>query len=322
MSNRWFFEPRRRFAAALAIVAALLTAAVANAQIALPGSVAPEPEGSVAQGVVGHAARARSGRGSGAFVRKKPRPKAPRAIGGGDAEDRAARGPAIAPKAVTDDAIIGKTLYLDGARSVAEFQGVIGDTRISRLTLIGDRISRSGETCRVEVSAPLKLTPSDGDAGLRRYKVDFPACPFSFDVLDGAILVTNEGGACLIKAADCRVDPNGLWGEKDFDEKRGKQMLNTRARVEKTVRADFRLLYTQNKKDKPLRKLLVREQAGFSSRREEICRNYAQEADYGYCALRVTEARALILGTEVAEGVKRPPDLPLEEEPRKKVRRR
>ena len=168
-------------------------------------------------------------------------------------------------------------------------------------------MSRSGDSCRVDVSeTPLKLTPREGDAGLRRYRVEFPACPFSFDVLDGAILVSNEGGACEIKAADCRVDPTGLWGEKDFDEKRGKQMLDTRARVEKTVRADFRELYVKNKKDKPLRKLLVREQAGFSSRREEICRNYLQEADYGYCALRVTEARALTLGTQLAEGVKRP----------------
>ncbi len=181
--------------------------------------------------------------------------------------------------------------------------------RLSRLTLTGDRLSRSGDSCRVDVSeTPLKLTPRESDAGLRRYRVDFPACPFSFDVLDGAILVSNDGGACEIKEADCRVDPTGLWGEKDFDKKRGKQMLNTRARVEKTVRADFRALYDKNKKDKPLRKLLVREQAGFSSRREEICRAYLQEADFGYCALRVTEARALTLGTQLAKEFKKTPE--------------
>ncbi|MGC1862685.1 MAG: hypothetical protein WA733_16630, partial [Methylocystis sp.] len=242
----------------------------------------------------------------------------------GDAEEQAAAGPAIAPKSPTDDAIVGKPLYQDGERSIVEFQRIGGETRLSRLTLTGDRMSRSGDSCRVDVSeTPLKLTPREGDAGLRRYRVEFPACPFSFDVLDGAILVSNEGGACEIKAADCRVDPTGLWGEKDFDEKRGKQMLNTRARVEKTVRADFRELYVKNKKDKPLRKLLVREQAGFSSRREEICRNYLQEADYGYCALRVTEARALTLGTQLAEGIKRPPGLKDDDEaPRKKGRKK
>jgi hypothetical protein len=309
MSNRWFPEPCRRRAAVFACLAALLTGQgpIARAQISLPGAVAPEPEGAVAEGVTHPAA--------------KPARKRARA---GDAEEQAAAGPAIAPKPPTDDAIVGKPLYQDGERSIVEFQRVGGETRLSRLTLTGDRMSRSGDSCRVDVSeTPLKLTPREGDSGLRRYRVEVPACPFSFDVLDGAILVSNEGGACEIKAADCRVDPTGLWGEKDFDEKRGKQMLGTRARVEKTVRADFRELYVKNKKDKPLRKLLVREQAGFSSRREEICRNYVQEADYGYCALRVTEARALTLGTQLAEGIKRPPGLNDDDEaPRKKGRKK
>ena len=312
MSNRWFPEPCRRRAAVFACLAALLTGQgpIARAQISLPGAVAPEAEGAVAEGV-------RHPPGGAA----KPAHK--RARVAGDAEERAAAGPAIAPIPPTDDAIVGKPLYQDGERSIVEFQRVGGETRLSRLTLTGDRMSRSGDNCRVDVSeTPLKLTPREGDAGLRRYRVEFPACPFSFDVLDGAILVSNEGGACEIKAADCRIDPTGLWGEKDFDEKRGKQMLGTRARVEKTVRADFRELYVKNKKDKPLRKLLVREQAGFSSHREEICRNYLQEADYGYCALRVTEARALTLGTQLAEGVKRPADMPAEEAPRKKGRKK
>jgi hypothetical protein len=315
MSNRWFPEPSWRRAAVFACLAALLTSRspIARAQISLPGAVAPETEGAVAQGVARHPSAARPAR---------PAHKRPRVVRG-DKGDEAAAGPAIAPKAPTDDAIVGKALYQDGERSIVEFQSLGGETRLSRLTFTGDRMSRSGDSCRVDVSqTPLKLTPREGDAGLRRYQVEFPACPFSFDVLDGAILVSNEGGACEIKAADCRVDPTGLWGEKDFDEKRAKQMLNTRARVEKTVRADFRLLYTKNKKDKPLRKLLVREQAGFSSHREEICRNYLQEADFGYCALRVTEARALTLGTQLAEGVKRPADLPAEEAPRKKGRKK
>jgi hypothetical protein len=310
MSNRWFPKPCRRRAAVLACCAALLTggAPFARAQIALPGAVAPEPEGAVAEGVNRPA-------GGGKPAHKRS---------GGEGGDEGASGPAIAPKPPSDDAIVGKPLYQDGSRSVVEFQNAGGETRLSKLTLTGDRMSRSGDSCRVEVTeTPLKVTRRVGDAGLRRYQIDFPACPFSFDVLDGAILVANEGGACEIKAADCRIDPNGLWGEKDFDEKRGKQMLNTRARVEKTVRADFRLLYDKNKKDKPLRKLLVREQAGFSSRREEICRNYIQEADYGYCALRVTEARALTLGTQLAEGVKRPAGLKDDDEaPRKKGRKR
>ncbi len=309
MSNRWFPEPCRRRAAVFACLAALLTGQgpIARAQISLPGAVAPEAEGAVAEGVKHPASKS---------AHKRAR--------AGDAEEQAAAGPAIAPKAPSDDAIVGKPLYQDGERSIVEFQRVGGETRLSRLTLTGDRMSRSGDSCRVDVSeTPLKLTPREGDAGLRRYRVDFPACPFSFDVLDGAILVSNEGGACEIKAADCRVDPTGLWGEKDFDEKRGKQMLGTRARVEKTVRADFRELYVKNKKDKPLRKLLVREQAGFSSRREEICRNYAARGGLRLLrAARDRGARADARHATRGGNSSARADMPAEEAPRKKGRKK
>jgi hypothetical protein len=273
------------------------------AQLALPGAMAPAPAGTVA---------------SPAQQLKK---KTPRPAGEGGDE---ARGPAIAPKLPSEDTIVGKPLYLDGARSSIVFEHSGAELRVAKLSLAGDRLSRSGEDCRIEVAgSPLKLSPRDSDAGLHRYQVEFPACPFTFDVLDGAILAANEGKACELKEADCHTDPAGLWGmgATEFDPKHSKDMLGTRARVEKTVRSDFRVLYDRNKADKALRKLLVREQAGFSSRREEICRNYAQESDYGYCALRVTEARALALGAQLAHGVKRPPGLEPaaeEEKPRKK----
>jgi hypothetical protein len=156
----------------------------------------------------------------------------------------------------------------------------------------------------------MRLIGRDNPSGLHRYQLDFPACAFTFDALDGAILATNGGKACELKQADCRADPAGLWGksENDFDPKHAKEMLGQRSRVEKTVRADFRSLYDRHKKDLTLRKYLVHEQAGFSSWREEVCRSYAHEADYGYCALRLTEARALALGTQLAKGVTLPPN--------------
>jgi hypothetical protein len=292
MSNRWFLRPIWRCAAICALLAAATPPDAAKAQLALPGAVAPSTEGSVAEGVT-------------SLGPKKKR------IGG---EDGVA-GPAIAPKPPGEDSIAGKPLYLDGVRSVAEFQRSGGETRLSRLTLVGDRISRSGETCRVEATEDsLKLTARESQDGLRRYQVQYSACPFSFEVLEGAVLVTKESGACAMIEADCRVDPNGLWGmgESEFDPKTAKDMLSRRARVEKTLRADFRALYEKVNKDKALRRILLEEQAGFSARREEICRNYAQEADFGYCALRVTEAHALKLGTELAKGVKRPADLAAE----------
>jgi len=220
----------------------------------LPGAVAPTPEGTVAS----------------------PQAKK-RSVGG---EMGAAAGPAIMPKAPSEDAIAG------------------------------DDLRRSGEACRVEVAGtPLKLSARDSDNGLRRYQIAFPACAFTFDVLDGAILVTNEGKACELKEAGCRADPEGLWGMSadEIDPKKGEEMLGARARVEKTVRSTFRALYDQNKKEKAIRSFLVKQQAGFSSWREEVCRSYAREPDFGYCALRLTEARAIALGAQLASGVKLPP---------------
>ncbi len=258
------------------------------AQLSLPGAVAPTPEGTLTSP-------------SGA-----PKPKKKVSSG----EMGAARGPVVMPKAPSEDTILGKTLKLDGAGSAIEFSRAGTDLQVAKLTLSGDRLSRSGEECRVDVAGmPLKLTVGNSGAGLRRYQLSsFAACPFTLDVLDGAILVTNEGRACEIKVADCRADPSGLWGmaETEFDPKKAEEMLGARAKVEKTVRADFRELYQRNSKDKLVRDFVVKEQAGFSSWREEVCRSYAKESDFGYCALRLTEARAIVLGAQLAAGVKLP----------------
>jgi hypothetical protein len=294
--------PLLRSSATGVALAAFFGLCPAHAQLALPGAAAPSDEGAVAPEAQSEETAARRRRA---------------AAGEGEA------GPAVAPKPPSEDSIAEKPLLLDGSRGRIEFQRIGGETRLIKLTLAGDRISRSGESCSVEApAAQLKLGARDGDPGMRRYQVDYPDCPFSFDVLDGAVLVATEKGACSIAASDCRIDPNGLWGMSaaEFDPKNAKDMLNRRARVEKTIHADFRALYDKNKKDRPLRAYLVREQAGFSARREEICHNYAQEADYGYCALRVTEARALKLGTQLAKGVKLPQGAASQEPPTKEKR--
>jgi hypothetical protein len=265
--------------------ALLCAAAPVKAQLALPGAVAPTPEGTVTS----------------------PTPKPKKKVSSG--EMGAARGPIVMPKAPSEDTIVGKTLKLDGAGSAIEFSRAGTELQVAKLTLSGDRLSRSGEECRVDVAGmPLKLTPQNSGSGLRRYQINFPACPFTLDVLDGAVLVTNEGKACEIKVADCRADPSGLWGmaESEFDPKKAEEMLGARAKVEKNVRADFRELYQRNSKDKLVRNFVVKEQAGFSSWREEVCRNYAKESDFGYCALRLTEARTIVLGAQLAGGVKLP----------------
>lgn len=269
-----------------ALLCATWLTAPANAQLALPGAVAPTPEGTVTS----------------------PTAKAKKKLSSGEMGQ--ARGPIVMPKAPSEDTILGKTLKLDGDGGSIEFSRNGGDLQVAKLTLKGDRLSRSGEECRVEVSGtPLKLTSRDSGSGLRRYQIaSLPACPFTLDVLDGAILVTNEGKACAILEADCRADPSGLWGtpDSDFDPKKAEEMLGARAKVEKTVRSDFRELYERNKKDQLVRSYVVKEQAGFSSWREEVCRSYAKESDFGYCALRLTEARVIVLGAQLAGGVKLP----------------
>jgi len=102
----------------------------ASAQIVLPGAVAPSPEGTVA----------------GAAKNKS--------AGGG--EMGAAAGPAIMPKAPAEDAIVGKTLKLDGEGSAIEFSRAGAILQVAKLTLVGDDLRRSGETCRVEVAGTLE----------------------------------------------------------------------------------------------------------------------------------------------------------------------
>lgn len=273
------------FIASLALLA--FSTPRAAAQMALPGAVAPTPVGTVTKTV-------------------KPKSRS----GGGMGE---ARVKAVMPKAPAEDALIDKTLKLDGVGSEIQITRAGADFQVAKLVFTGDRLSRSGEQCRYEApGAPLKLSARESGAGLRRYQVDFTDCAFSFDVLDGAILATNDGKICEIKSADCRIDPEGLWGmgENEFDPKTAVDMLGARAKVERTVRSNFRALYDHNKGDKPLRAFIVSEQAGFSSWREEICRTYARESDFGYCALRLTEARVISLGAQLASGIKQPDEKP------------
>lgn len=286
------YSPVSRSFAGRASIAAISLALIgastssACAQMALPGAVAPTPAGTV--------------------TTSKPKNYA-----GGMGE---ARVKAVMPKAPSEDTILDKTLKLDGSGSEIQITRAGADLQVGKLVFVGDRLSRSGEQCRYEApGAPLKLSTRESAAGLRRYQIDYPGCAFTFDVLDGAILSTNDGKICEIKAADCRIDPEGLWGmaETEFDPKTAGDMLGARAKVEKTVRSNFRALYDKNKADKPLRAFIVHEQADFSSWREEVCRSYARESDFGYCALRLTEARVISLGAQIASGIKQPEEKPV-----------
>ena len=61
------------------------------------------------------------------------------------------------------------------------------------------------------------------------------------------------------------------------------------------MRTNFRALLASVGKDQEAVKKIVGEQAGFSSEREMTCRNYLREEIHGFCAVRITQARALAL---------------------------
>lgn len=208
----------------------------------------------------------------------------------------------------------------NGAAGVIEFARANKDLQVVRLKLMGDLISRVGERCEVDLSAqPITLTPADRPAGVTRYALDLPACPFAVDIFNGAVNAVREGGACEFKAADCRVDPAGLWGQpaNEIGPKRAKEIEKERNRAEHAVREQFKEWIRSAGRDRALVSRIAHEQAAFSSRREELCRNYQRETEHGYCALIFTEARSSAIAAHIL-----PPAPPEDEQPAAKTRRR
>ena len=211
---------------------------------------------------------------------------------------------AAAIKAPTEDAVIGRDLALNGAHGRIEFARSADGLSITRLTLDGDQISKPDDICRVDVVAgnPIATKPLGRPLGMLRFQVPLEACPFSFDVLEGAILANPLPQACVLKAADCKVDPSGLWGPHaaSLGPERIKEIERGRPRAETTMRDNFRALLARTK-GRVAVKAAASEQAGFSSLRATICRDYAKEDVHGFCALRMTEARSLALSVAVGQ---------------------
>ena len=178
---------------------------------------------------------------------------------------------------------------------------------MARLTLAGEKISNAVEACRLEATpAPFPVTSLGRPAGLDRLRVEFAACPVTFDVLDGAILVARPETTCDFVQADCRVRTAGLWGPApaEIAPERVKGLERARGAAEAAVRSNYKALVASTK-DRPTIMGFARDQAQFSSSRAETCRDYADEGRHGYCATKLTEARAALLydrlGTALAE---------------------
>ena len=199
------------------------------------------------------------------------------------------------------ETIIGRQFQHNGREGVLTFER--GPTRtpaIGRLAFVGFQISNPVEACRVEISGGrIDVRPAARNEGLESYEVAMSACPFSFDVLDGAVRI--RGNVCEIAAADCRVDPAGVWGPSggSIGAEDARNIEAVRARAETESQASYRALVGLSSTDPKRTRDLARDQAGFSSVREEICRNYLGEERHGFCASRITQAHAISLSTRL-----------------------
>ncbi|MGA9215849.1 MAG: hypothetical protein WBZ54_11435 [Methylocella sp.] len=260
------------------LLAALLTPALARAQLMLPGAL----------------------QGSPSTVTKT----APNPAGAAPGQPKPA-----GLKPPSEETIFGQELSRDGFAGIIAFQRGSGKgLEITRLSIAGEEISHPGEQCQVEVVAgtPIQTRFAGRPRGVSRYEVEIGACPFSLDVLEGAVLVTRTPRTCDFRAADCRVDPAGLWGPPGnaIGPDQTKQLERERGRVESAMLGRFHALLTSAGKDKEAIKRIASEQAGFSSEREVICRNYLGEDIHGFCALRITQARALALQAALEDRAK------------------
>jgi hypothetical protein len=201
--------------------------------------------------------------------------------------------PKVKPTIV--DQILSKPIMQNG------FRGRMTLTRekggfAARVILAGEKISKPNEACGIDPGGnepiSLKTVPS---TGAPTFDVQAEGCPFTIAVLDDSVMVTGVPQACVFQSADCRVDPSGLWGPApQVLEPRTSDFEKERPRADRAVRETYREKIV-DAGGKAEVKQIAAEQAGFSAAREMTCRNYAREVVHGFCALRFTEWRAVIL---------------------------
>jgi uncharacterized protein YecT (DUF1311 family) len=201
------------------------------------------------------------------------------------------------------ETIIGRDLLLDGANGVLRFSGQGDALQIQRFSMLGEVISDPTQQCRIDVVDETTIATKNlgHPDGLQRFAAEIPACPFEFDVLDGAVLLARQIQACVFKEADCQANPSGLWGPDSAsivaDAKVKKQ---ERVSADAAMDANYRALAARLK-DQRRADALVDEQSRFLADREETCRSYLHEDLYGFCTIRLTEARAAFLKARLDE---------------------
>jgi hypothetical protein len=204
----------------------------------------------------------------------------------------------------SEDALLGQTLTFDGSKGMMRFNRAGKNIILSRLTLPGERLSKPGEYCEVNIEAeqPVAAAILGHPEGAVRWSFALEACPFTADVLDGAVLVSSPRPSCDFAAADCRVSPVGLWGPPgdSIPDQQVKTLERERLQAEAALRTNFKVLLQQAGNDKEAVKAITAEQAAFSAERDMTCHDYKGESEHGFCASQITQARSLALTAEYA----------------------
>jgi hypothetical protein len=248
-------------------------------QLMLPGAAPAAPEG--------------------AATSPKPRSVHKAASGGKTSDAKPGKPAAVAGVA----SLIGRPLMRNGKSGLLQISGDDKAITVDKLQLAGEGVSDSSQRCVVDIvgETPIEATNIGRPDGLERFEVKVPACPISFDVLDGAVLVPTQISACVFKAADCQTTPGGLWGPEGGSlVGDAAKIVKERAEAEKAMGKLVRAI-EDRAEDNTQAADLVRDQHGFAAQRDELCRDYAKESLHGYCALRVTEARTALLQTRLDE---------------------
>ncbi len=109
---------------------------------------------------------------------------------------------------------VGQPLKLNGRDGELTLWGRDRALKIAKLTLAGEVISDPTQKCRIDIvgEQPIEAKSLGRPDGLARYEAEIPVCTFTFDVVEGAVLVPAQNAACVFKAADCQASPGGLWG--------------------------------------------------------------------------------------------------------------
>ena len=127
-----------------------------------------------------------------------------------------------------------------------------------------------------------------------------PACPFAFDVVNGAVLVPTQITACVFKAADCQTSPSGLWGPDGASLVADAAAIGKRRNEAENAMARALHRLEERAKDNPDAAASCASRAAFPASATTPAATTPRKPTHGFCAASVTEARAALLEARLA----------------------